>query len=84
MGRMHGKYVWYESHAIDGMNAERPPVKDSHVHETSKDPEQIIHESGNRIRVMKWIGGRTLIVYYDETEHDIYVRGVSATKRRRA
>ena len=60
------------------MNAERPPIQEHDIEETLEHPD---HDTGREAR--RWIGARTIIVYYDEKE-DISVRAVSATSRRLA
>lgn len=79
---VNGKYVWIERHANDGMNAERPYIKVEHVLETLRDPDKLEKEAGIRKKAIKWIGFRTIIVYYDETEEEIHVTGVSSTRRK--
>lgn len=44
--------------------------------------EQPGHDDGNQ--AFKWMGGRTVIVYYTEHEDELNVRSVSATKGRLA
>lgn len=82
MYRIRGKYIWIDNHAYDGMHAEKPPIKLEHLYETISNPDKIIMEAKPRVKALKWIGKRSIIVYYDEYEVDIYVRSISATRRK--
>ncbi len=70
------------AHAYEGMLAEALHIKMEHVFEAIESPDKEIKESGVRKQVMKWIGSRTILVYYEEWEDEIRIVGVSATKRR--
>lgn len=53
-----------------------------HLCEAIDDPDKRVAEGKARVKAMKWIGKRTIMVYYDEYEEDIYVRSVSATRKK--
>lgn len=75
---MHkGKIIFTNRHALDGMNAERPPIKVDAVEETLKNPDKV-----NDRQYMKWIGNRTIIVYVQEYPDYWDIQGVSATRRK--
>ena len=76
------KPVFITPHAYDGMNAERAYIKVEQVLETLIEPDKIIKEFGVRHKTMKWLGNRTVIIYYDEYEDEIDVVGVSTTRRK--
>jgi len=82
MYKVREKYLWIEPHAYEGMVAERPAIQLEHVYEAIQSPDKVVLERKARVKAMKWIGKRTIIVYYDEYEEDIHVRGVSATRRK--
>lgn len=69
----------FRPHAYDGMNGERPPMRENDVQHTIDEPDE---DDGTK--ASRWIGRRTIIVYDDENEESIHVRGVSATRRRLA
>lgn len=78
---IRGKTVWLLKHAWEAMNAEKPPISVAEVMEAIESPDRIERErEGNK--VLKWVGNRTILVYYDEDEESIYVKGVSATRKR--
>jgi len=79
MHTIREKPVWLERHALDGMNAERPRITVSEVEDALEAPDRLAKERSGRLKAMKRCGKRTIIVYYDENEEDIYVRSVSAT-----
>lgn len=72
-----GKRLTLTRHAFDGMNAERPPVRVHDVVRVLEDPDL---DDGRR--AAKWLGDRTLLVYYTEHEHQLDVESVSCTRRR--
>ena len=72
-----GKIIFINRHALDGMNAERPPIKVNDVEETLKNPDNI-----NDRQYMKWIGNRTIIIYVQEYPDYWDIQGVSATRRK--
>ncbi len=76
------KAVIIMKHAIDAMNSERPHIDVDDILNVIDSPDNTVHESGNRFKATKWMKKRTIIVYYDEFEDEIYVHGVSATRRR--
>lgn len=75
--QVRGKRLTYKRHAADGMNCENPPIREEDVELAISDPDT---DTGSK--VTRWIGMRTVIVYYDEWEDEINVRSVSATKSR--
>lgn len=77
--QVRGKRLTIDKHAYDGMNAERPPVQPPLVEFVLEEADQ---DDGHQ--ALKAIGGRTIIVYYRETEDEIYVKSVSATRRKLA
>jgi len=81
--RMHAirdKPVWFDRHALDGMNAERPRIGVAEVESVLEGPDCTSEERGGRHKAWKHAGKRTIRVYYDEDEEGIYVRSVSATR----
>jgi len=80
MHAIRDRPVWFDRHALDGMNAERPNVAVAEVEAALEAPDRCIKESNGRLKAWKRIGKRTIIVYYDEDEEGIYVRSVSATR----
>lgn len=76
------KAVWIERHAFEGMSGERPPVSTVEVMSTIEKPDGCEGKAGARQKVWRWIGERTIIVYYDEFEDEIHVKAVSATRRK--
>jgi hypothetical protein len=80
MHAIRDKPVWFDRHALDGMNAERPRVGVAEVEAVLEGPDCIMEESGGRHKAWKHAGKRTILVYYDEDEEGIYVRSVSATR----
>ena len=79
---VRGKVVWFDKHAGDGMNAERPPISVEEVIATLRHPDHRERQRKHREKRIRWIGTRSVIVYADETEDEIYVRSVSASRRR--
>jgi hypothetical protein len=77
MDAARGKPLHIRKHAYEGMMCERPPVRVDDVAEALGRPD---HDDGSQAR--RWLGGRTVIVYYAEHEDAIYVRAVSASRRR--
>lgn len=59
------------------MAAERPPLDVNDVREVLETPDQ---DTGRQ--AIKRIGRRTILVYYEEDDAQIYVRSASATRRR--
>lgn len=82
MYTVRGKSVWIERHAFEGMSNERPPVSTEEVRSTIEKPDGAEREFGAGQKVWRWIGQRTIIVYYDELEEEIHVKAVSATRRK--
>jgi len=75
---MHkGKIIFINRHALDGMNAEKPPIRVDDVEETLKNPDNI-----NNRQYTKWIGNRTIILYVQECPNYWNIQGVSATRRK--
>lgn len=79
---IRGKRVWIAKHAFEGMSDEKPPVSTEHVLSAIADPDGSEMESGMRRKAWRWIGQRTIMVYYDELEDEIRVKAVSATRRK--
>lgn len=75
--RARGKPVSFAAHALDGMAAERERVRAEDAVRVLDEPD---HDNGKD--ASKWVGRRTIKVYYIEEEDRIFVRGVSATRRR--
>jgi hypothetical protein len=80
MHTIRDRPVWFDRHALDGMNAERPRIGVSEVESVLEAPDRLDEEKGERRKASKHIGKRTIMVYYDEDEEGIYVRSVSATR----
>lgn len=80
MHAIRDKPVWFDRHALDGMNAERPRIVVAEVEEVLEAPDRLVKEHEGMLKAWKRIGKRTMIVYYDENEEGIYVRSVSATR----
>lgn len=72
-----GKPVTFARHALHGMDAERPRVSLREVTGVLDAPD---HDDGKE--AWRWVGTRTIKVYYREEERHIHVRAVSATRRR--
>ena len=72
-----GKIIFINRHALDGMNAERPPIRVNDVEETLKNPDKV-----NGRQYMKWIGNRTIIIYVQESPDYWDIRSVSSTRRK--
>jgi hypothetical protein len=72
-----GKIIFINRHALDGMNAERPPIRVNDVEETLKSPDKV-----NGRQYMKWIGNRTIIIYVQECPDYWDIRSVSSTRRK--
>jgi hypothetical protein len=75
--RARGKVVTITAHALQGMEGERRRIRVEDAIRTLEDPD---HDDGKEAR--RWCGWRTTKVYYVEEEGRIYIRGVSATRRR--
>lgn len=73
---VRGKLLTLSRHAFEGMNAERPPVR---VHDVVRVLEDPASDDGRCAR--RWIADRTVIVHYEEHEHQIDVQSVSCTRR---
>jgi len=71
--------VTFDKHAAHAMNAERPPIEAWDVGRVLVEPDR---DDGHR--ASKRIGRRLVNVYYDETEDEIHIRTVSATRGRLA
>lgn len=76
---IRGRRATIEKHALDGMDAERPPIQMRDVARVLEEPD---HD--DQTRAHKRLGARTIIVYYGATEDEIIVRAVSATRSRLA
>ena len=72
-----GKIIFINRHALDGMNAERPPIRVNDVEETLKNPDKV-----NGRQYMKWIGNRTIIIYVQESPDYWDIRSASSTRRK--
>jgi len=72
-----GKIIFINRHALDGMNAERPPIRVNDVEETLKNPDKV-----NGRQYMKWIGNRTIIIYVQECPDYWDIRSASSTRRK--
>lgn len=72
-----GKPCEFTKHAHEEMHAERPPIDLDDVAWALEEPDSDDgHCATRRIR------NRTILVYYEEREDEIYVRSVSATRTR--
>ncbi len=65
-----------DKHAFVGMHAERPPWHEQDVRHALEEPD---HDDGRT--ATKRIGRRTIIVRYDEDDHEVFIRSVSGTRR---
>lgn len=82
---VRGKRVTFDPHALVGQSQEarRRPVSEAHVVKTLESPDRV--EPRKRgFEARKWLGKRTVIVRYAEYEDELYVYGISATRRRLA
>ena len=79
---VRGKVVWFDKHAADAMNAERPPISVAEVLETLREPDRRVRQRPPREKWIRRSHTRSVIVYADEYEEEIYVRSVSASRRR--
>lgn len=82
---VRGKRVTYDPHALDGQSQEarKDPVSEKHILQTLEAPDTVESKKrGHEAR--KRLGKRTVIVRYAEYEDEIYVYGISATRRRLA
>lgn len=77
MTLIRGKETAFSKHASQAMAAERPPLEVTDVQEVLEAPD---HDDGNK--AVKRIGRRTVLVYYEEDDAQIYVRSASATRRK--
>lgn len=77
MTLIRGKWTAFSKHASDAMAAERPPLDVNDVREVLETPDQ---DDGRQ--AIKRVGHRTLLVYYEEDDAQIYIRSASATRRR--
>lgn len=78
MWRARDRWLTILKHAQQGMWQERPPVS---IHDVQRVLEEPDDDDGNEAR--KRIGKRTLKVYYTQTDEEVWVRAVSATRVRR-
>ena len=78
-----GKVVWFDKHAAEAMNAERPPISVEDVLLVLEEPDRMTRQRSPRVKFMRWMRRRTVIVYADEYEDEISVHSVSASRRRR-
>lgn len=76
---VRGKALTITSHAVAGMEAERPRVRPEDIVAVLENP-----DSDDGGCAMGWRRRRTILVYYDEYEEKVRVRAVSATRRRLA
>lgn len=72
-----GMPVIISKHAEQSASAERPEVNIAAIIKALEAPD---HDDGRA--AFRWVGGRTLIVRYEEKEGCIYVLTVSATRSR--
>lgn len=77
MYNYRGKRIYIGRHALDGMNAERPPIKVDDVEETLKNPDKV-----DGRQYVKRIGKRTIIIYVQECLDYWDIQSVSATRRK--
>ncbi len=80
MTLIRGKWSAFSKHASAAMAAERPPLDVNdvrEVREVREDPDQ-----DNGRQAIKRLGRRTILVYYEEDDAQIYIRSASATRRR--
>lgn len=70
-----GKPCTVYKHANEGMQAERPPIEYWDVALVLEEPD---HDDGRR--ASRRIQDRTILVYYEELDDEIRIRGVSATR----
>ena len=82
LSTVRGKVVWFDEHAADAMNAEWPPISVEEVIDTLQQPDRRVRQRPPREKWIRWIRRRSVIVYADEYEEEIYVRSVSASRRR--
>lgn len=80
---VRGKPVTFDSHALDGQSQEarKYPVSEEHILQTLDEPDKIVRKKRG-FEAHKWLAKRTVIVRYTEYEDEIYVYGISATRRR--
>ena len=71
-----GKRVAFSKHAAQALDNERPRIDEWDVARVLEEPDEDTPENGARKR----IGRRTIIVRYTQTEDEIQVRTVSATR----
>lgn len=76
---VRGKRLRLSLHAFEGMSAERPRIDLQDLANVLETP-----DADNGREAFRWIGTRTVLVYYEEDEEEVYVRSVSATRRRLA
>jgi len=74
---IRGKWAAFSKHASEAMAAERPALDVNDVREVLENPD---HDDGRQ--AFKRIGERTLLVYYEEDESQVFIRSASATRRR--
>lgn len=82
---VRGKPVTFDPHALDGQTQEarRNPVSEAHILRTLEAPDAV-EPKKRGFEARKRLGKRTVIVRYAEYEDEIYVYGISATRRRLA
>lgn len=76
---VRGKRLRLLKHAVEGMEAERPPLRLHDIASILEDPD---YDDTNK--AFAWTGRRTVFVYYQEDEEEVVVRSVSSTRSRLA
>lgn len=74
---VRGKWLEVDKHALEGMNAERPPITLDVACLVLDAPD---YDDGKK--AYKRVGRRTVLLYYDEEEGTVTVHGASATRSR--
>ncbi|HLE47980.1 MAG TPA: hypothetical protein VI818_06755 [Candidatus Thermoplasmatota archaeon] len=77
MTLIRGKDAAFSKHASQAMAAERPPLEVTDVQEVLETPD---HDDGHK--AFKRIGRRTVLVYYEEDDAQVFIRSASATRRK--
>lgn len=80
-----GEGVTFDPHALDGQSQEsrRRPVSTAHVLLALDSPDALRRRKEG-FEAVRWIGKRTVLVRFRETEDELYVYSISATRRRLA
>lgn len=74
---VRGKPVTFTRHALAGMDGERIAIGMDELLRVLEEPD---HDDGKEAR--KWVGWRTIKVYYREEARHLWVLAASATRRR--